>query len=150
VFAYIGVVLAAVQGALVGRLVERVGERPLVVFGTALLVVGLALLGAPLPTALPMLLGALGLLAIGNGMLTPAVTALVSRLTPASQQGSALGVTQSMSSIGRIAGPLLGGYLYHLGWSLPYYAGAAIMAVALAVALYYNATIAPLPVPGER
>jgi MFS family permease len=148
-FTFVGVVIALVQGGLVGRLVERFGERPLVVFGTAMLAVGLALLGLPLPASLGLVLGALGLLAAGNGLNVPATTALVSRLTPASQQGSAMGVTQSMSSIGRIAGPLLGGFLYHLGWGLPYYAGAAIMAAALAVALYYNATVEPLPVAGK-
>jgi len=145
-FAFVGVMIAIVQGGLVGRLVDRFGERPLVVFGTALLAIGLVLLGIPLPATLGVALAALGLLAVGNGLNVPATTALVSRLTPPSQQGSALGVTQSMSAIGRIAGPLLGGYLYHLGWGLPYYAGAAIMVAALAVALYYNATVEPIPV----
>ncbi len=144
-FAFVGVVMAVVQGGLVGRLVDKVGERPLVVFGTVLLAVALALLGLPLPPSLAVLLVALALLAIGSGLNTPAVTALVSRLSPASQQGSALGVTQSMSAIGRIAGPLLGGALYHFGWGIPYYAAAAIMVVALALALYYNVTVEPIP-----
>jgi DHA1 family tetracycline resistance protein-like MFS transporter len=144
-FAYVGVVMAVVQGGLVGRLVERVGERPLVVLGTALLAAALALLGLPLPASPALLLGALGLLAVGSGLQTPAATSLVSRLTPASQQGSALGVAQSMSAIGRIAGPLLGGFLYAFGWGLPYFAGAAIMTAALALALYYNATVETAP-----
>jgi DHA1 family tetracycline resistance protein-like MFS transporter len=149
-FAFVGVVMAVVQGGLVGRLVERVGERPLVVAGTALLATALALIGLPLPASLGVLLAALALLAIGSGLQTPATTALVSRLTPAAQQGSALGVSQSMSALGRIAGPLLGGALYHFGWATPYYAGSAIMTAALAVAIYYNATVEPLPATGNR
>lgn len=144
-FAYVGVVMALVQGGLVGRLVERVGERPLLVFGTAALAVALALLGLPLPPSIPVLLGALGLLALGTGLQTPAATALVSRSTPAAAQGVALGVSQSMTAVGRIGGPLLGGALYHFGWGVPYYAAASIMLAALAVTLYYNATVDPLP-----
>ena len=140
-FAFVGIVMAAVQGSLVGRFVDRTGERPLIVFGAALLACGFLLLALPLPVSVPLLLAALAMFAVGIGLHNPAVTGLVSRLTPASQQGSALGVTQSMSSIGRILGPLVGGALYQFGWGLPYYAGAAIMAVAVALALYYNATV---------
>jgi multidrug resistance protein len=144
-FAYVGVVMAIVQGGLVGPLVERVGERPLVVFGTLMLAVALVLLGLPLPESIGLLLGGLGLLALGSGLLTPATTSLLSRSTPATQQGSALGVGQSMTAIGRIAGPLLGGALYHFGWGAPYYAAAGVMTAALVIAVYYNATVEPLP-----
>ena len=140
--------MAVVQGALVGRLVEKAGERPLVVLGTVLLASALVLLGLPLPASLAVLLPAAALLAVGSGMHTPAVTALVSRLSPKTAQGTTLGVTQSMSSIGRIVGPLVGASLYHLGWSAPYYFGGGLMAVAALLALYYNATVAP-PVPAR-
>ena len=44
VFAYIGVIIVVMQGGLVGRLVKRWGERPLLIGGLALLSVGLILL----------------------------------------------------------------------------------------------------------
>lgn len=149
-FAFIGIVMAIVQGGLIGKLVDKVGERPLVVLGAALLATAFVLLAIPVAASVALLLGALALFAVGIGLHNPAVTGLVSRLTPASQQGSALGVTQSMSSIGRILGPLLGGALYQFGWGLPYYAGAIIMVLALVLALYYNATVAPRVLVGER
>ena len=138
-FAFVGIVMAVVQGVLVGRLVEKTGERPLVVFGTLFLAVGLALAGLSVAVSFGLLLGALGLLALGSGLQNPSVTALVSRLTPASQQGTSLGVAQSMSSIGRIAGPLLGGALYAVGWAAPYFAGAILMIAALLLAIVFNA-----------
>ena len=143
VFTFIGIIIAAVQGGAVGWLSEKIGERPLILFGAGLLAIALALLGLPLPASLGLLLVALAILGVGAGVHNPAVTALVSRLTPASAQGTTLGVTQSMGSIGRIAGPLAGGALYHLGWSAPYYFGAAVIAVAVLLAAYYNATVAP-------
>lgn len=139
-FAFVGIVMAAVQGGLVGRLVERVGERPLIVFGLLLLTGGLALLGVGGWEATAILLAALALLAVGTGLQTPAVTSLVSRLAPASAQGTTLGVTQSTSSIGRIVGPVAGTALYAVDLGLPYLSGAAVMAAALCVALYYNAS----------
>jgi multidrug resistance protein len=139
-FAFVGVVMAAVQGGLVGRLVERVGERPLIVFGLLLLTGGLALLGVGGWEATAILLAALALLAVGTGIQTPAVTSLVSRLAPASAQGTTLGVTQSTSSIGRILGPVAGTALYAVDLGLPYLSGAAVMAAALCVALYYNSS----------
>ena len=139
-FAFVGIVMAAVQGGLVGRLVERVGERPLIVFGLLLLTGGLALLGVGGWEATAILLAALALLAVGTGIQTPAVTSLVSRLAPASAQGTTLGVTQSTSSIGRIVGPVAGTALYAVDVGLPYLSGAAVMAAALCVALYYNAS----------
>jgi DHA1 family tetracycline resistance protein-like MFS transporter len=143
VFAFVGLVMAIVQGGLVGRLAERVGERPLILLGAGLLAVALCLLAAPLPASPGLLLGAVGILATGVALHNPSVTGLVSRLAPASAQGTTLGVTQSMGSLGRIAGPLLGGALYGAGWSAPYYFGAAVMAIAALLAAYYNATVAP-------
>ena len=43
-----------------------------------------------------------------------------------------------MSSIGRVLGPLLGGAVYAMSVEAPYAAGAAIMAAAVLVAVYYN------------
>jgi MFS family permease len=137
-FAFVGIVMAIVQGALVGRLVARFGERPLVVAGLAILTAALALLAVPLWTSTAILLGALGLLAAGAGLQTPAVTALISRHAPPAAQGTTLGVGQSMSSIGRVLGPLLGGAVYAINVEAPYAAGAAIMAAAVLVAVYYN------------
>ena len=140
-FAFVGIVMAAVQGGLIGRLVDRVGERPLIVFGLVLLVAGLALLGIEGWQATAILLTALALLAVGSALQTPAVTSLVSRLTPVNLQGTTLGVTQSTSSIGRIVGPVAGTALYAVDLELPYLAGAAVMAVAVCVALYYNLSV---------
>src|SRR5262249_49821447 len=41
VFAYVGVIIVVMQGGLVGRLVKRWGERPLLISGLALLSAGL-------------------------------------------------------------------------------------------------------------
>lgn len=129
VFAYVGVVLSIVQGGLVGRVVKRFGERALVAPAILVLAIGLALI--PASYNLPVLLLSCGLLAIGMGFNTPSIQALISKLSHADEQGSVLGVSQSMASLGRILGPAWGGYVYdRFGTVAPYLAASGLMLIA--------------------
>jgi MFS transporter, DHA1 family, tetracycline resistance protein len=132
VFAYVGVVLSIVQGGLVGRVVKRFGERAIVAPAILLLAIGLALI--PAAYNLPMLLLSCGLLAVGMGFNSPSIQALISRLSHADEQGSVMGVSQSMSSLGRILGPVWGGYVYdRFGTVAPYLAASGLMLVAFVI-----------------
>ena len=133
-FAYMGVVSAAVQGGLVGRLASRVGEERLAAAGAALLALGLALV--PGATARWSLYAALGLLSAGSALATPSVYAVVSRRASAAQQGAALGVTQTASTLGRIVGPTLAGFLIGAsGLRAPFWAGAVLGLLGMGAAL---------------
>jgi multidrug resistance protein len=133
-FAFIGLVLALVQGLLVGRVVKRVGEARLIPI--AISVIGLGIGLVPFAWSVPALLGAVGTLAIGMGFNGPALSSMVSRLTHADDQGGMLGLASSLASLGRVVGPAWGGYLFdHLGMTTPYLSAAAIMFVAVGVAL---------------
>jgi multidrug resistance protein len=133
-FAYIGLVMVFVQGGLIGRLARRFGEQKLVVLGSLLVLVGL--LGTPSAASVPLLYLALGLLAVGSGINSPANQSILSRLAPADAQGGVLGVGQSLATLGRILGPIVGGASFqYLGMASPYYIGAAAMAVAGGLAL---------------
>ena len=132
-FFYIGIVLVLVQGGLVRGLSRSLGEARMVQMGSALLVLGLA--GLPFSTDLARLLLDMALLAIGFGILNPAVTSLVSRAAGATERGGILGVNQSGQSLARILGPLIGGFVYGAaGRSAPYYVGAAIMVAVVVMA----------------
>ena len=134
VFAFIGVVLATVQGLLVGRAVKRIGERrliPLAIFAIAL---GIGLI--PFVWNVPTLLGALGVLAVGMGFNNPSLTSMVSRLADPDDQGGILGLASSLGSLGRVVGPAFGGYLYDAyGMTTPYLTAASLMLVAFAVSV---------------
>ncbi|HEY9870933.1 MAG TPA: hypothetical protein V6D08_17340, partial [Candidatus Obscuribacterales bacterium] len=67
-------------------------------------------------------------------------------------QGGVLGVGQSLATLGRILGPVVGGAAFqYLGMASPYYIGAAAMAVAggLALLLPRLEPAPPLPVSVE-
>ena len=125
-FAYIGVLIVILQGGLVGRLAKRFGEKRLVIVGAVLLAIGLA--GLPFATTVPMLLLVLVPLAAGNGLANPSLTALISLTASRDAQGHTLGVAQSLASLGRVVGPLWGGFAYTaLGPKASYLVAGGIM-----------------------
>lgn len=149
-FAYIGVVLALVQGGVIRPLRKHVGEAALLLSGVALLTLGLLLL-ARVETVTGLIV-ACTVLAFGNGMQMPALSSLVSKQAAAHDQGRVLGVNQSMGSLARILGPLLGGFAFEYGgstpslalgsihvdfgaWTTPFLAAAGILVIAVVIAL---------------
>ena len=131
VFAYIGVIVVLVQGGLIGPLTRRLGEKRLLVAGAVLQGLGLASL--PFAHGVPGLLAATAPLAVGSGLASPAITALISRLSRAEDQGGTLGIGQSAAAMGRIVGPLSGTWSFSHWQAAPYLAGAALMAAAAAI-----------------
>jgi len=133
-FVYLGILAAAVQGFLVGRLAKRFGERRLAVAGSALLV-PCYLLFTWVGSSFAMVLLLLPL-AFGMGLTGPALASLVSRRATADEQGGILGIYQGISSLGRIVGPFWGAYaLERFGVAVPYLGGAALMAAVLVLSL---------------
>jgi MFS family permease len=148
VFAYLGLLSAVMQGGLTRRLTKRYGEERLLLAGLVLLVIGLVTV--PFAHDLPVLAGAFAALAIGLGLVQPALNSLISRRAGASEQGQVLGVTQSVGSLARVIGPPLAGYLFaDLSHGSPFFGGAVIVALAflLALNLFGGFGTAPLVEP---
>jgi multidrug resistance protein len=156
-FAYVGLIAVIIQGGLIGRLVKRFGELPLVIFGAFCFAISLFAVPFVGPAAggLAGLLIGGGVFSMGNSLATPALTSLASKSVGAAEQGMVLGVTQSTASLARAVGPFLAAVLInssiaHLGADgLPHYmsdhslyvtfwTGAAIMLLAVLLALYYS------------
>jgi MFS family permease len=130
----IGLVAAAVQGGLIGRLSRRFGERRLILVG--LLLQALGMLAMPLAGSIGMLYPVGALIAVGNGLMTPSLQSLLSKLAPADEQGSTLGLGQSLSSLARVVGPLTGGALFQfVGMGAPFSVGGWVLVVAVFYAL---------------
>jgi MFS family permease len=155
-FAGIGIVALLVQGGLIGPLKKRFGEIKMVLAGTLLMALGLALV--PLHKMLPAEFSVMALLAFGNSIATPILTALVSELSPENERGEVMGVFQSVASLGRIIGPNVGGLFFHFFSSgAPYWAGAVIMSIAFMFALRLKdalpsnegESVAPTPLAAE-
>lgn len=141
-FAYIGLVLTIVQGAVVRQLSGRMSEGLLATIGAVVGVGGFLLLAqaARHPT-LAMLLVGLAVVVGGFAFVTPSLNSLLSRWSDPRKQGGILGIGQSIASLARIFGPMVGVPLsqdtalaQRLGWKaaeLPLMLGAALMALGL-------------------
>lgn len=135
VLMFVGVIAAGVQGALIRPLTRRYDEGTLVRAGTAIQSVAfMAFVSAP-TIGTPMLYFAGGLLAVGNGLTQPSISAFVSKRADPRAQGETLGTNQSAASLARVFGPAFGGFLYGMfGPRSPYMVGALGMAIACVVA----------------
>jgi MFS family permease len=137
-FAYVGCVLMLTQGLIVRRIVSRVGEVAMMRAGITLMLAGLITVALVMSgDALLTVLGPMALAVAGFACLTPSAQALISRRSSVFHQGEILGVNQAAAAIARILGPLLGNVLFQLTHmhTLPYYAGAGLLGMALLLAL---------------
>jgi multidrug resistance protein len=134
VFTFIGTILAVVQGVIVGRVVKRVGEAQLI--PAAIFLIALSIGLVPFSFTVPMLLVSVGILAMGMGFNSPAMSSMVSRLSDPNDQGGILGLASALASLGRVVGPAWGGFLFdQFGMTVPYLSAAAMMFLAFGVSL---------------
>jgi multidrug resistance protein len=132
-FAFIGTVLALIQGVVVGRVVKKIEERRLIPI--AILAIAASIGMIAFSWNVPTLLLSLGLLAVGMGFNNPSLSSMVSKLSSDDDQGGNLGLASSLASLGRVVGPVWGGYLYDAhGMTTPYVSSAAVMFIAFLVA----------------
>jgi MFS family permease len=108
-FAYIGLISAIVQGGLLSRFIRWFGEKILVLVGLGLMII--SFWGLPVVHSEQGLWLLSGLMALGNGLVTPVYNGLVSRYATPFQQGSVLGLMQGLGSLGRLMGPVIAGWL---------------------------------------
>ncbi len=134
IFAAIGIVGVLTQGLLMRRISGVVDGRKLAVIGTA--IAGAAFAGLPFIPSGPLLFIPCGFISFGMGLTGPSLTSLLSRVVSSQEQGSILGVSQSLGSLTRVLSPVAAGALYdHVSHTSPYYAGALCLLLALALVI---------------
>jgi MFS transporter, DHA1 family, tetracycline resistance protein len=135
-FAFLGLISAIVQGLLIRRLVPRFGETRLIVAGASALAAGLALLASV--RNVPALVGATLVVAVGQGLLSPSISGLLSRRTQPSEQGAVFGTFSSAQTLARMVSYSVANVLLaRFGTSAPFWSGSvvAIAALGLGVAV---------------
>lgn len=135
VFMIMGVAQAIIQGGLMGRLTKKFGEGIVIQGGIIVSAVGFAtiLLVDNFTTAAIYLT----IFGIGNGVIRPCVSSLLTK-TSTFGHGSATGLLSSFDSLGRIAGPPLGGWMFSLAIGLPYISGTIISILAFILYQIYR------------
>lgn len=125
-FGYIGMMGVFTQGYLIGKVSKRVKEEKILIAGTFLM--GTGLIGMIFSSNFPQFLIFVTFFTFGSGITTPTVLSLISRRANPEIQGVTLGFGQSLSSLARVFGPSIGGFLYGaLGHKSPFVLGALTM-----------------------
>ena len=131
---------SAVASVGLGRLSDRIGQRPLLIASGALAAATFLPLG--LTTQVWQVIVLQALFGIASGGMLPTANALVARLTPEGRRGTVYGFTTTASSLGAFVGPLGGTALAAaLGLHAPF----LVIGLALAVTVAWVArTLSPL------
>lgn len=141
VFAITGAVGAALQGAAIGPIIDRLGERTTMLAGLAL--GALAYLGIVFSPSLVLAVTSIVLTAVSMAMTRPPATSILSKVTEL-PQGITMGLQGSFDSLGRVIGPLWAGFAYDLNQSLPFLTAAIALTVAWAYMRVQQGVVADL------
>lgn len=100
----VGLSMALVQAQLLGRFVNRFGERHTAIFGMAVGLLGMIVYSLnTLPAIALLLCAVIGL----QSMVMPSINSMMSRRIPANAQGELQGFNASMAALGALFAPLL-------------------------------------------
>jgi DHA1 family tetracycline resistance protein-like MFS transporter len=114
-FGYVGVIIVIVQGGLIGRLSKRLGEWPLAIAGPLLVAAGMGFyVGLAWWSSLLILALAGALNATGRSLQGPTLSSLLSKQSDPKEQGVVFGLYHGLSSLARVAGPIVAGLTYPL------------------------------------
>jgi len=135
-YAFIGFMLALIQGGVVRRLAGKRNEGLLAAIGALIEVVGFGLMIVAISReSLGLLFAALAVVVAGFSFMQPNLNSLLSRRSDPARQGAILGVGQSVSSLARIFGSALGIPLLRMQLSVPYGVAALLMGLGLLLVL---------------
>ena len=146
VFLYVGVFSVLMRSALIGPIVDRIGEPWSIRAGAATLIVGL--LAYPMAPNLWSLAFIVPLVPIGTSLLFPATTALMSHYSPKNELGTTMGIAQTFAGIARVAAPLLSTTLFQrVSHGMPFYFAATFVGVVSLLAFQVGTVPVPDSVP---
>jgi MFS family permease len=130
-FGFESLIAVIVQGVALNWLSHRYGDTALLVGGFVFQGLGLAL--TPLAPGLGALFFTSLLYAAGSSVANPSLQSRASLMVDDARQGELFGVLQSARSVGFMVGPTLGGLLFGVAPSLPYFVAGAVCVAAAAL-----------------
>jgi MFS transporter, DHA1 family, tetracycline resistance protein len=144
--AVMGITMALVQGLSMGKLSKMFAESKLVMFGFITCAVSLALFAIAWDAEKAGI--ALTIMAIGHGVLHPTLSSLTSKASKAHERGAVMGVFHSVSSLARVIGPIVAGFLYDFAFSsAPFWLGVLLLSGAVGLVVKNPSSYAPVDSP---
>jgi EmrB/QacA subfamily drug resistance transporter len=140
VLAYLLIISILILG--VGRLADMIGKKPIYTAGFVIFTAGSVLCG--LAPSIYWLIGFRALQAIGAAMILALGFGIITEAFPSSERGKALGITGTITSIGIVVGPTLGGLLIEgLSWRWIFFVNLPVGIAGTLLAIRYVPNIKP-------
>ena len=134
VFLYVGMFSVIMRSALIGPIVDRIGEPWSMRVGAVCLIMGL--LGYSAAPNLWFLAAIIPLIPIGTALLFPATTALMSKASAKNEVGTTMGIAQTFAGISRLIAPLTATTLFqYAGHRSPFLFAAAAVGLVTVLAV---------------
>ncbi len=132
-FAFVGVIIVAVQGGLIGPLTRKFGEWKLAVVGPVSVCVAMMIYvflgrhgGISVAAGVAFILVAGFFNAAGRSIQTPTISSLISQSADARLQGTTFGLFHMLGSLARVIGPVVATVLYSRHITGPFWLAAVI------------------------
>lgn len=128
-FGYSGVIGILWQGGLIGRLVKKYGEIRLVFAGFISIIIAYGTLGVVPGDDLLLIVIVATIVSFGNSVLRPVITSRITQASARHEQGAAIGISGSLSSVAMTIAPPVGGWLLTQHWLLAWAITPAVVGV---------------------
>ncbi len=139
-----GLISVIEQGVVIGPLTRKFGETRTIQVGLFVSIAGF--LGMALLPFKGGLIASALLFTIGNVLLAPSVTSLISKRAQ-SGQGTAMGMNNSFQALGRGIGPLWAGFAYDMYSTLSFWTGALVQLIAFFFTMkYFDNAFSSMPI----
>jgi DHA1 family tetracycline resistance protein-like MFS transporter len=134
-FSIMGIQNIISQGFIMPRLLNKLHDTQIAILGMVSEVIGYTLIAASaLFSFYPLFIAGMFIFGFGDSVFGPSFNGMVSKSAGSSEQGRILGGSQSVQSLARIIGPVLGGQIYvSIGHAAPAFMGVVLIAAAIPI-----------------
>lgn len=123
------------QGFIMPKLLIRLSDKQIAILGMASEIIGYSLIAASaLLSFYPIFIVGMFIFGFGDSIFGPSFNGMLSKSVDSSEQGRIQGGSQSIQSLARMIGPIIGGQMYvSLGHAAPAFMGIILIAAAIPV-----------------
>jgi DHA1 family tetracycline resistance protein-like MFS transporter len=141
-FSIMGIQDIISQGLVMPKLLIKLSDAQIAILGMVSEIAGYSLIAASaLFSYYPLFITGMFLFGFGDSIFGPSFNGMISKSSDATEQGRIQGGSQSIQSLARIIGPVVGGQLYvTLGHAAPAFMGIALIGAAIPV-LYRRTSV---------
>lgn len=135
VFSIMGIQDIISQGFIMPKLLRKLSDAQIAILGMISEIIGYTFIAvSALFSFYPIFIVGMFIFGFGDSIFGPSFNGMLSKSVDSSEQGRIQGGSQSIQSLARIIGPIIGGQIYvSLGHATPAFMGMLLIAVAISV-----------------